>query len=572
MSGERCKNLSFPKRVFLQVATVALGGGILFGYDLGIISGALPQLKSYFSLNCFQKEMVVSSQMFGSLVGSVVGSYIMDVVGRRSCIVWSVVVFIISAIMLSLSPIYGFLILGRLLVGFGIALSAASECIYVSEVAPVNIRGSLVSLNEVGITVGFLLSFGVNSVFSTLTNNGWRYMFALPAIFSLSILHVIRKLPKSPRYLIMKNRFAEARCALHTLRSLNNDLEKSAVEQELMAMSFVDENAAAEEGKHCDISVLNHPALFIGCGLVFFQQATGQPNLILYASTLFATLGFGSDLSNNLAALGLGVVKVFSTMICLFLVDKYRRKTFLKTGLVIMSASLFILAYLSSSYSFPANFCVDKAADVMSNNSRTVISSTLMTNSTRNDLITTLTPVISNNLRTTVNPITDINSTSFITDPMMPNHLNSTSDNSISVVGNHGTRILILFFLMIFVSSYSISFGPLTWIVSSEIFPTKYRGKFFSIATGFNWSLNLVISLSFLHFLKAFDGLTVPLILYGAVAVSAIVFVFKWVPETKGRTLEEIDSLLSSQVLKFPQCCCFSCKQQEDSLALPLIS
>jgi len=509
--------LRFPNNEIFKVGVIATGGGILFGYDLGIISGALIQLKVFFSLTCLQIELVVASALFGALLGSLVGGFIIDCIGRRLSYLMSSVIFLISAIILICTPSYSVLILGRFLVGFGVALASASECIYVSELSPTNIRGSLVSLNEVGIATGFLVAYAANASFSVLKENGWRYMFGLPSLFSIITIITAARLPESPRFLIMSRRFIQARKALTKIRRSETDAEKSAVEQEFLAMNFIDDEVTAPNTTCGRFKQFLTPSLIVGSGLVFFQQAIGAPNIMFYASTIFQSLGFGDETSADLGAVGLGVVKVFTTIFCLLIIDKYRRKSFLLVGTITILISLFTLSFISSYFTFiPSDVCKDNF--------------------------------------TSVN-ISSVNTTSV-------HHLTYPV----------GLKMASLISLMVFVSAYAFSFGPLTWIVLSEIFSARYRGRYFSVVIATNWIWNLTISSTFLSFVKSTNGLTVPLVMYGSIAIFATFFILYFIPETKGKTLEEIDALMTTWRGNFNPELLSCCQKEPDSLSLPLMS
>ena len=535
-----------------------MGGGILFGYDLGIISGALPQLKNSFQLSCFQQELVVSCTLVGALLGSLFAGFVVDTYGRRSCIVFSVSVFFISSILLAFTPILLILYFSRTLVGFAIALSAASECVYVTELAPSHVRGSLVSLNEVGITIGFLLAYVANAVFSLSASHGWRLMFGSALAFCLVVFYSAYKLPKSPRYLILNNQYSNARSALSKIRCQTTDKERTAVEREFIAMNFVKEEAVNnEEGFLLSlIKQVTSPALLIGCVLVFIQQATGEPNMLIYANTIFEAVGYSSQQSANLGALGLGMVKVVSTVICLFLVDNYGRKTFLIVGGCLMTFSTFALSFLTSNFGFVNyNACDEIGTTYIAQNQSTYSFNTTPPTVTNHTLVSNFTQNYTEH--------SALNTTQFLNST----HINSTSENSetTSALG----KSLSLVFLFVYIAAFSFSFGPLNWIIQSEIYPTKYRGRFFAISTALNWLFNLLISSTFLNFITASGGLSLPFLVYSVLTLLAVLFICKFVPETRGKTLEEIDLLMSKKSLN---CNCTSfCSGKNDSLHMPLI-
>lgn len=243
---------------------------------------------------------------FFLLLASFPGSFI-DKLGSRTAIIINAVIFIAGAFLLALSHSYSLLLTGRFVVGFAVALSAVSECIYISEISTPQNRGMLVSLNEVAITVGFLLAYIVGLVFMA-QYNGWRYMFGLSSIPALGQLVGMLKLPHSPHYLMFRHREQEAEDVVKQLRGLTN---ADAVRQELTHIRL-----SLEAGRSQSCWTLcsggSRSAMLIAFGLVMGQQFTGQPNVLNYASTIFQQVGFcGQNLvSSALPTVGLGVVKV----------------------------------------------------------------------------------------------------------------------------------------------------------------------------------------------------------------------------------------------------------------------
>ncbi|XP_006812575.1 solute carrier family 2, facilitated glucose transporter member 12-like [Saccoglossus kowalevskii] len=522
---------------YLVLASVmAAFGGILFGYDIGIISGALLQLREVFHLDCFQQEVVVSALLLGALIGSLVGGFIIDAIGRRWAIIFNDVIFVIGAIILLVANTFTTLVAGRLIIGFAVSLSVIGECIYISEISPAKRRGSLVSLNELGITVGLLLAYLVNFLFITV-RNGWRYMFGLsmiPAIVQGIGMYI---LPPSPRYLIIRKRDTEARNVLVVLRGSDN------VDEELMQITTSIHNE--KDYSVCDLfrSVDNmRGRLFIGVGLVFFQQVTGQTNVLYYAPTVFQLVGFKTDSVATLATIGLGGVKALSTIVCLLSVDKVGRRRFLLFGAFCMMVVIMTLGIITQILPSPAseNPCRDyKVYD----------------NLTTTDSTPYLTPLSDDNVsasdtsvqkkRTLRHLLGDSrefthlqNKHIFKRENIFNISANSTDDNN---SGSQAAKYVALISLMLYVAAYSIGFGPVTWILLSEIFPSGIRGRATSFATVVNWGTNLVISLTFLNLVNGL-GISWTFILYGFICAASIVFVYLFVPETKNRSLEQVSA------------------------------
>lgn len=224
-------------------------------------------------------------------------------------IIVNALVFALGALLLAFSNSYSWLLVGRFIVGFAVALSAVSECIYISEIStPLN-RGMLVSLNEVAITVGFLLAYVVGLIFIS-RQDGWRYMFGLSAIPAVGQLLGMIKLPNSPHFLVLKHRDQEAETAVRQLRQLNSN---DGVRQELTHIRLSLEDGRSQScWTLCSSTGGLRAAMFIAFGLVMGQQFTGQPNVLNYASTIFQQVGFcGRDpVTATFPTVGLGIVKV----------------------------------------------------------------------------------------------------------------------------------------------------------------------------------------------------------------------------------------------------------------------
>ncbi|XP_072046507.1 solute carrier family 2, facilitated glucose transporter member 10-like [Amphiura filiformis] len=322
-------------------AGMAALGGVLFGYDVGIVSGALLLLKPTFNLSCFEQEMVVSSMLLGALCGSLVGGFIVDWIGRRITIICNAFIFVIGAIILATAHSYAVLVFGRLVVGFAVSLSAIGECIYISEISPVKRRGQLVSLNEFGITLGLLMAYLVNYIFIS-TPHGWRYMFGLAAIpAGIQGIGMIF-LPPSPRFLVQKGRDNQAHAVLQRLRGTSNvegelnNIRSSLMSEQVYSVFDLLRSADNMRGR-----------MMIGVGLVFFQQFTGQVSVLYYAPSVFQALGFESNTSATLATVGLGIVKVLATIGSLLCVDRVGRRSLLLLGATCMMLVTFALGMVT---------------------------------------------------------------------------------------------------------------------------------------------------------------------------------------------------------------------------------
>ncbi|KAG9347662.1 hypothetical protein JZ751_005234 [Albula glossodonta] len=320
----------------LLASVVAAVSGFMLGYEMGLISGALLQLREILSLTCQRQEMVVSSLLLGALLISLVGGFILDHYGRKFSIILTACVVIVGTFIVICFVSYTALIIGRAIVGMAVALSGTASCLYIAEIAPNNKRGLLVCLYELMVVIGVLLGFGFSYTFATVPN-GWKFMFAV--VIPPAVLQAVTMLflPVSPRFLMKKGNHQAAHTVLTRLRA-------SSVDEELQCI----QTALREESQHSFLDLFRKKdnirmRLMIGVALVFFQQVTGQPNILFYASTILKSVGFQSNEAATLASTGLGMVKVAGTIPAILLVDRVGSKAFLCVGSVVMTMSLVAL-------------------------------------------------------------------------------------------------------------------------------------------------------------------------------------------------------------------------------------
>lgn len=313
-------------------AAVSTLGGLVFGYELGIISGALLQLQVQFQLSCVQQEALVSSLLIGAILASVLGGWLIDQRGRRTSILLSNLLIIGGSLTLSVSVSVLMLISGRVMVGFAICMSSMSCCIFVSELVSPERRGLMVTLYEVGVTVGILFAYAVNYVLSGPTE-GWRYMFGLAMVPSLVQLSLIWVLPSQHGPITQLQNESGEDLVLTGAQTPTKTYT-------LFTLFQQQDNMRTRTG--------------IGLGLVVFQQFTGQPNVLLYASTVFQSVGFQSDASAASASLGLGVIKVMGTLAAMLCADKVGRRPLLIAGCSVMAVGLMMIGFLSRYSEFDA--------------------------------------------------------------------------------------------------------------------------------------------------------------------------------------------------------------------------
>jgi len=433
--------------VYLATAISALGG-MLFGYDIGVISGAILFIKKEFSLSAGMEEIVVSSVLLGSLIGAVAGGVLADRLGRRRLLIVTAIVFGLGAIGAALAPGTASLIAARVIAGAAIGIASFVAPLYISEIAPVAIRGKLVSINQVALTSGIVISYCIDYAFAG--SQAWRWMFAMAVIpaaaFGVGLLFI----PNSPRWLAGRGRTDQARAVLKRIRA------SEQVEGEL---NQIQQSVGQQKGNWSELlSPFLRPAMIVGVGLAIAQQITGINTVIYYAPTIFKFAGLSSASVAILASVGVGVVNVVFTLVAMQLIDRVGRRPLLLASLAGMALGLTVLGLAFSL------------------------------------------PQLSGSL------------------------------GWIAVAS-----------LMVYVGSFAVGLGPVFWLILSEIYPLRIRGRAMSVGTVANWSANLIVALSFLTLTQVL-GKAFTFWLYGVVTIGAWLFAFFLVPETKGKTLEEIEA------------------------------
>lgn len=433
------------------VALIAAVGGLLFGYDTGVISGALLFIKQDWDVSSLTQGLIVSSVLVGAVIGALGSGRITDKYGRKAVILSTAIIFFIGSIASAFAPSPIMLMFFRVLIGIAIGIASYTVPLYISEISPDNIRGALVSLNQLAITVGILASYFVDQYFAGFAHN-WRYMFFV-GIVPATVLGIgMMFLPDTPRWLVSKGHDDKAARVLKKLDS-QKDSEETILNIKQSMQS---------EGSNSIKEIFEpwiRPALIVGIGLMFFQQFTGINTVIYYAPTIFQIAGFKSAASAIAASVSVGFINVLMTIVAIIFIDKLGRKKLLSIGLIGMAVSLGVLAFVFHSPNISGAFV------------------------------------------------------------------------KWSVVGS----------LLVYVSSFAISLGPIAWLIISEIYPIKIRGLAMSLATVSNWAFNMVVALSFLPMID-FLGESYTFLSFAAICLLGWVFCFKYVPETKGKSLEEIEN------------------------------
>ncbi|XP_051946846.1 solute carrier family 2, facilitated glucose transporter member 12 [Xyrauchen texanus] len=540
--------------------SVACLSGLMMGYEMSLISGALLQLREVLTLSCPQQEQVVGSLLLGAFLLSLGGGNILDHYGRRFSIILTALLCVLGTLLSVCVVSFWALVAGRMLVGMAVALSGTASCLYTAEVAPAAWRGRCVCVYELMVVLGMLLGFGLSWAFAGVPD-GWRFTFSgvlLPALLQAGIMPL---LPRSPRFLLAQRHEKEAHATLLRLRAGIKGTD--TVEEELQAIRL----ALGAEHLHSCLDLFRSRdnmlhRLLIGAALVFLQQATGQPNILAYASSVLSSIGFHGNEAATFASTGFGVVKVGGTIPAMFLVDKVGPKVLLCVGTVVMMLSTATLgAVTMQSRTHVSSLCQGPMIKANLTLSRIGDETDIQTNT----LLGWYRPTPSHHelqTRHRINPyLIGINDTK---DHWILNHTNdhrtafvdtaepakgsekdglkvqSVSVNEVSP----SLKWISLVSLLVYVAGFSISLGPMVHVVLSAIFPTGIRGKAVSFISAFNWATNLLISMTFLTLTERI-GLASVIFSYTAMSFVLVVFVMVFVPETKGRSLEQISKELA---------------------------
>ena len=440
----------------MLVCMVAALGGLLFGYDTGVINGAIGPLKAHFALDASWAGWATGCALVGCAIGAGIAGVLSDWLGRKKVLILSAILFFISAVGTALPKDITIFIIYRIIGGLGVGAASMSSPMYIAEISPAKIRGRMVSVNQFAIVTGFLVVYFVNYFIALQGDqmwnqeSGWRWMFGSEALPALLLLVLLFFVPESPRWLTKQDRSDEA---LEILARVDGAVYAKT---ELLEIK---DALAHESGS---LKQLFQPGmkiiLVIGIVLAVLQQVTGINVFLYFGTEIFKKMGSDTNAA-LLQTVVVGTVNLTFTIIAIWMVDRLGRKPLMMIGSVGMGLSLLgmgLMAYVQK------------------------------------------------------------------------------------------TDLWVLLFILGYIACFALSVGPVTWVILSEIFPTRIRGRAMAIATVCLWVANYLVSQTFPMMeennwlLEKFHH-AFPFWLYGIFCVVLVTFVWRFVPETKGKTLEEIE-------------------------------
>jgi MFS family permease len=500
----------------LVALTVALGG-FVWGFDATVISGAVPFLQKYFQLVGDRGDVLlglaVSCLGWGVLGGTAVSGYFSDRYGRKKILIVTAVMFTVTSLVAALTTQFGLFVLARVLAGIAVGGAILIGPVYIAEISPPKLRGSMVSLNQLMIVLGISASFFSNYFLLNVGDNNWRWMLGMDAVPAVLFFALLFAVPESPRWLFAHGQEARAREIL----SKACGPEEAQAEMHQIQQSFAQKVPQAQLGGLFKAGMAF--ITVIGLTIAFFQQITGINAVFYYLPTIFAQAGGGTNAAFRQAVL-VGLVNLGMTFVAIRFVDRLGRRPLLVIGATGMAVSLLTCswAFYNSSYQL-----TDKSFAALQDKVPA-------------DLVTTLRAAPSNVYRTEQEFIAGLEK-AVGAEKVKANH------DALVTAGLNIRSSLVLAAIIGFVASFAISLGPVMWVLLSEIFPNQYRGMGMSLVGFWNSAISASVTFIFPWELSHF-GPAGTFLGYGLLAAAAVLFVILFIPETKGKTLEELEAIL----------------------------
>lgn len=437
----------FKTSYLLSISFISALGGYLFGFDFAVISGALPFLRDQFGLNEYWEGFATGSLALGAIIGCLTAGKVADKYGRRPGLLLAAFIFGLSSLAMAFASDLGVFITSRFVAGIGVGMASLLSPMYIAEVSPAKYRGRMVSINQLTIVLGILITNLINYSLRNSGPDAWRWMFGLGAIPSALFVLGVIWLPESPRWLLQSGKESKGLKVLEKIGGAEfSNAAMATMKSAIKANQKVSYAAVFQKAVF--------PAVTIGIVLAVFQQLCGINVVFNYPSNIFASIGASKD-DQLLQTVFIGGVNLFFTILAMFLVDKIGRRPLMLFGAAALAILYIITAQLLAIHS--------------------------------------------------------------------------------ALVG---------IFLLAAIGTYAISLGPVTWVLISEIFPNHVRGAASSIAILCLWSAYFILTFTF-PVLAKWIGMHNTFYLYSGICILGFLFIRARVKETKGKTLEELESVFS---------------------------
>lgn len=499
------------KSYTIFISFIVALGGFLLGFDSAVISGAISGITLYFNMSDWELGFSVGCVIFGAMAGNITAGPLSDKFGRKKVLIITAILFTVSATWSALATGYTEFVIARIIGGVGIGGAILIAPVYIAEVAPPKLRGSLVSLNQLNIVLGISVAYFSNYFLKDLEGESWRWMLGVEAIPALFYFLALFTVPRSPRWLIQKLNLVEIAEKI-LIKIGGNDYALSTIEE-------IQRGIAKKEKKGTFSQLFSsrmRTIIIIAFGIAFFQQITGINAIFYYAPTIFEQAGGSTD-SSFLQAIVVGLTNLVFTLVAIRLIDRLGRKPLLIIGTATMAIALSMATLAFNNATYDVNN--ESIAKVTNNEIKTVLE-TLQGLSfySQEDFFSNLEPLL--------------------TDNQLYEFKRNEVKNFISI-----NATLVLIAILLYVAAFAISLGPVMWTLLSEIFPGNIKGIAISVVGFFNSLVSYTVTQFFPWELTNL-GPTLTFAIYAGMAILSLLFVMKFVIETKGKSLEEVEELL----------------------------
>ena len=513
------------KAYIIKVALIVALGGFLMGFDASVISGVVKFIEPEFDLTKIELGWSVSSLTLSATLAMIISGPLSDRIGRRTVLRYAAILYAISAIGSAFAPNFIFLVIARMIGGLGVGASLIIAPMYIAEIAPARMRGQMVSFNQLNIVLGISVAFFTNYLILQIGQSeaswaqslgfseyNWRWMLGLETLPAILYFIGLFFVPRSPRWLCMHTEYDEA---LTTMTKVSGE-ENANLEMEEIKVNLQKET----KKEKLPITELFKPALrlvlIIGIVIAVLQQITGINSVFFYAPMIFEQSGIGTDASFVQAIL-VGLINLVFTVIAILYIDKLGRKPLLIGGVLGISICMMVLAYSfgTATYTLTAESIQNLPAGFDQNSISSLLGQTFESDvEFKNALISSI-----------------------------GNDLATTYESNLITAGISMNGTLVLIGILGFVASFAISIGPVMWVLFSELFPNKIRGLAISFVGFINSGISFLVQLVFPWELANF-GSAMTFFIYGIFAILGLLFILKFIPETKGKSLEELEKFL----------------------------